>query len=115
MEEELLHQNEQLVENLAKLQKQVNDLQFKIDAVIKPDFYIFQRTVRVGANSTKIGFLGSTPILQWSSAVGKQDINGDSGLAANRGTQYTGNTGIGTSAYSVGDIVAALKTYGLLA
>mgnify|MGYP001566893665 CR=1 FL=1 len=101
----------------------------ELSSLLKSDRFTFEKTIQIldGRNiqlgkgtgtkigtetSQKIGFLGSTPIIQWVSGTGRQDISGNTGVAANVGFQANGNTG--SIYYSLGDVVAALKAFGLL-
>lgn len=73
---------------------------------------------QIGATSSeKIGIFGATPITQVSApANGTNNIGAASsmvGVAANTNTTYKGT--VGTSNYTVSDIVTALKNFGLIA
>jgi hypothetical protein len=107
-------------DTIQKLEERIAHLEQIVNIVFRPDFYIFERPIQGGTKGLKLGrtkdkiaFLGSTPIVQWTSGIGRQDIFDGGGGASKVGTQWDGNTG--TTYYSVGDVVAALKTYGLLA
>ncbi len=65
-------------------------------------------------NSQKVGFWGATPIIQPS---GTGEVVGMVGNASNVicATNMTSNGNVGTKAYSMNDIVKALKNEGLLA
>lgn len=63
--------------------------------------------------SQKIGFFNATPVVQPSTTGTTTGFTAGSGTAAKSDSTYTGNTG--TAAYTVGDIVNALKKLGLLA
>ncbi len=67
--------------------------------------------VNIGNAGGEIGFFGAT-------AVGQHNTNGNfapglTGDAVTRGTTFTG--GVGTEAYTIGDVILALKNVGLLA
>ncbi len=103
------------------LEQRVQLLEDLLNKMLLSDKFLFQKPLIGGPNGLrlgsktldKIGFYASAPIVQWSSGTGRQSINDNSGAAAQIGTRYTGN--VGSTFYSVGDVIAALKTYGLLA
>lgn len=106
----------------AKLEQRISALEATIKRLLSTDrIYIEKplhggpRGIRIGISSKdKLAFFNITnPITQWSSGTGRQDVTSNTGLAMNVGAQFNGNTG--STYYSVGDIVAALKSYGLLA
>ena len=70
-------------------------------------------TRQVQINNTGCGFFGTAPAAQPSTTGTTIGFTAGSGTAANDDSTYTGNTG--SSAYTVGDIVKALKDLGLLA
>ncbi len=59
------------------------------------------------------GFFGVTAPTAQTTAAGRVAIGAAGATAANRSTTYTGDTG--STAYTVGDLVRALKDYGLIA
>lgn len=63
--------------------------------------------------SQKLGFWNATPVAQYATTGTTAGFSAGSGTAANSGSTYTGN--VGSSAYTVGDIVAALKKCGIIA
>lgn len=67
------------------------------------------------ATTQKLGFWNATPVAQWSSAA--DDITGDiypiGPPAMTIGSKFTGN--IGSTAYTICEIVAALKSCGIMA
>lgn len=105
---------------LESLQSEVNELKKTLALFVRTSDYQFIRPVRGGPDglrigmlaSEKLGLFGVAPIAQWSSGTGRQDIHDNSGAAAQIGTRYTGN--VGTAYYSIGDVIAALKGYGIL-
>lgn len=68
----------------------------------------------MGQSATdKIGFYGNTPIVQPSSTGETTGFTAGSGTAANDDSTFTGD--VGSTAYTVSDIVAHLKNLGLIA
>lgn len=79
------------------------------------------RNIQVGiANGTKIGtaatqklgFWGATPVAQYGTVGTTAGFNAGSGSAVKVDSTFTGN--MGTYAYTIGDIVRALKLAGIL-
>jgi hypothetical protein len=69
---------------------------------------------KIGTAATqKIGFFNATPVVQQTAAALTTGTSGGSGTALHTNATITGN--VGSTAYTVGDIVKALKTLGLLA
>ncbi len=69
---------------------------------------------RSGQSATdKHAFFGATPIAQPSSAGETTGFTAGSGTGANDDSTFTGN--VGSTAYTIGDIVKHLKNIGLLA
>lgn len=70
--------------------------------------------VQVGQSATdKVGFFGETPVVQPSSTGETTGFTAGSGTAANDDSTFTGD--VGSTAYTIGDIVKHLKTLGLIA
>lgn len=67
----------------------------------------------VETGSGNHGFFGVTPVAQPSTTGTTTGFTAGSGTSANDDSTYTGNTG--STAYTVGDIVLALKNLGLIA
>lgn len=63
--------------------------------------------------NTKFGAFGTTPVAQPSAAGNTHTVTAGSTTAVYTNTTFDGGTG--TSAYTVGDIVKALKSLGLIA
>lgn len=61
----------------------------------------------------KLGFWNATPVAQYAATGTTAGFTAGSGTAANSDSTYTGD--VGSSAYTVGDIVAALKKCGIMA
>lgn len=102
------------------LQDHLAKLENLLSVVLLSDRYQFTKPIVGGPNGLqleknggKISLFGSTPIKQWSSGTGRQDVTSNTGTAANVGFQATGN--LGGTGYSLGDLVAFLKTRGDIA
>lgn len=65
------------------------------------------------ATSQKLGFFNATPVVQQATTGTTTGFTAGSGTTAKSDSTYTGNTG--TAAYTVGDIVLAMKNLGFLA
>ena len=65
------------------------------------------------ASNQKLGFYGATPAVQQNTTGTTTGFTAGSGTTVVSGSTFTGNTG--STAYTVGDIVHALKVLGLLA
>lgn len=65
------------------------------------------------ATTQKLGFYNATPVVQQATTGTTTGFTAGSGTASKSDSTYTGNTG--TAAYTVGDIVLALKNLGFLA
>lgn len=109
-----MNETEQLKQRITQLENLVNQL-------IGVDRYRLMKDVelsaahgtRIGTSpSQKIAFFGADPVNRPSDGLGRSDIVSDGGATAHTGTTFTGN--IGSTDYSVGDIVFALKAFGLL-
>jgi len=69
---------------------------------------------KIGTDATqKIGFFNATPIAQPSSTGETSGFTAGSGTSVNDDSTFTGN--VGSTAYTIGDIVKHLKNLGLLA
>jgi hypothetical protein len=69
---------------------------------------------KIGTAATqKIGFFNANPVVQQNTTGTTTGTTGGSGTALHTNATITG--GVGSTAYTVGDIVKALKTLGLLA
>lgn len=64
-------------------------------------------------NPSKYGFYGATPAVQPTSAGDVTTVTSGSTTAVYVNTTFSGGTG--TTAYTIGDLVKALKTLGLIA
>lgn len=108
-------------EEAVQLKARVKQLEDTLALFVGATDYKFRRPIRGSADglrfftsaSEKLSYYGVTPIAQWSSGTGRQDVHDNTGSAMNLGARFTGN--VGSTYYGVGDIVAALKGYGLLA
>lgn len=71
------------------------------------------RGMMVGVSGNSLGFLGATPIAQYSTTGTTTGFTAGAGTAVLDDSTFTGNTG--ATAYTIGDVVRALKLYGLIA
>lgn len=69
-------------------------------------------TILIGGASDVVGLFGATPVAVQATTATTGAFAASTGTAALSGSTWVGNTGSKT--YSVGDIVSALKKYGLL-
>lgn len=65
------------------------------------------------AGLTQLGFFGATPASQPTSATNTHTVAAGATTTVFTNTTFDGS--IGSTAYTVGDLVAALKTLGLIA
>jgi hypothetical protein len=65
------------------------------------------------ATTQKLGFFNATPIVQPATTGTTTGFTAATGTAVLAGSTFTGNTG--ASAYTIGDVVNALKLLGILA
>jgi hypothetical protein len=65
------------------------------------------------ATTQKLGFYNATPVAQQATTGTTTGFTAGSGTTARDDSTFTGNSG--TKAYTIGDIVRALKNLGLLA
>ena len=65
------------------------------------------------ATTQKLGFYNATPVIQQATTGTTTGFTANSGTTVRDDSTFTGNSG--TKAYTVGDIVRALKNLGLLA
>ena len=89
--------------DLAQLQAELAALTERVNKFVRPDSFAFHK---------RVGFYDKSPISRFSSGIGRQDISSNTGIAMNVGAQFNGNSG--ATYYSIGDVVRALKDYGLL-
>jgi hypothetical protein len=64
------------------------------------------------ATSQKIGFYNVTPVIQYDTAGTTTGFTASTGTTVVSGSTFTGNTG--STAYTIGDIVLALKKIGIM-
>ena len=69
--------------------------------------------IAVGGASDKIAFFGSAPVAAQGTTATSGTFAANAGTAAVSGSSWTGNAG--AKAYTVHDVVSALKAYGILA
>lgn len=105
---------------IEQLKKEVKELRYIIDQIVRPDSYEFERPIvggtsglKIGqSNIQKIGFYGNNPIMQPSIGVGSADHTGAGGTTVTTSMLFDG--GIPGTGYGIGDIVTNLKNLGLL-
>lgn len=105
---------------IEQLRNRVTMLEQTLGKMSLSDKFLFQKPIVGGPNGLRLGsmakdklaFYNAAPIAQWTSGAGRQDSTSNTGAAANVGFQATGN--LGGTGYSLGDVVALLKTIGLL-
>lgn len=102
----------------------------ELTSLLKSDRYVFEkmiqmldgRNIQTGlTNGTKIGtaaaqkiaLWGVTPVIQPSTQGTTAGFTGGGGSAVNSGSTFDG--GLGGTAYTIGDVVRALKQMGILA
>lgn len=69
---------------------------------------------QIGTGTTqKLGFWNATPVVQYSTTATTTGFTAGAGSAVDSSATFTGNTG--TKAYTIGDVVRALKLCGLMA
>lgn len=77
----------------------------------------FSNIVSIGSyldhNGTRVGLYGVDPVVQWTTTGTSTGFTAGGGTTATHLSTFTGNNG--TKAYTVGDIVAALKAIGIMA
>lgn len=67
----------------------------------------------IQAPATKAGFFGATPAAQPTAATNVHTVAAGATTGVFTNTTFDGS--IGVTAYTIGDVVAALKTLGLIA
>lgn len=114
-----------------ELEQRISYLENVLAMLVKSDRYTVQKDIqmfdgrniqvasgtgtKMGTGATqKLGFFGSVPIVQWSSGTGRfNNTSGGGGTPIDTTFKFNGNTG--STYYSIGDIVAALKSFGFFA
>jgi hypothetical protein len=114
---------------ITELEQRIENLEKMLADFIGSDRYTTQKDLQIfdgrkiiagtangliiaSAGTEKLGFFGNTPVVQFDNPTGRQDTSGSSGVDMSTGHRFNGNTG--SDYYSVGDIVFALKQYGIL-
>lgn len=103
------------------LKQRIDHLEGLLNQLIGPDRYRILKDIQLNAShgtkiglkaNEKMGFYGVAPVSQFASPSGRQDVGVNSGVDMKVGATFNGNTG--STYYSVGDIVYALKLLGLI-
>jgi hypothetical protein len=108
-------------EEKKQLEDRVTYLEQRLAQFIYPDRYQFERPIELGVTSwigrspttSFLGFFGATPIIQPTSTGEGTGMFQNSGTAVNNNSTFTGN--LGSTAYTILDVVKHLKQLGFLA
>jgi hypothetical protein len=68
--------------------------------------------IQSNGSAALVGFYGATPVVQPPAGTGSTTVGGSGGSTVTSGSTFTGG---GTAAYTINDLVTALKALGLLA
>lgn len=118
-----------MIDDKQKLEERVKALEILIGAILFSDRFMIARTMqfqdgrniqvakgtgtKIGTEATqKLSFWGVSPVVQHSSAGELSGFSQNAGSDARSGSTWTGNVGI--TAYTVNDIVKALKNAGIM-
>jgi hypothetical protein len=102
----------------------------ELNSLIKSDRFTFEKLIQIldgrniqlgrttgtkigTATDQKIAFYGITPVIQQSSTGEEVGFTANGGTNTKSGSTHTGN--VGSTAYTVSDIVKHLKNLGLIA
>ena len=106
---------------MTDLEARVNMLEQKLNDMMLSDKYLFQKPLIGGPNGLrlgsktkdKVGFYDVAPTKQYSSTGVTLNMTTVGGATVTESNGFAGL--IGSTFYTIGDIVAALKTIGILA
>lgn len=102
----------------------------ELGTLIKNDRFVFEKIIeilddrnihlgksvgtKIGTETTqKLGFWNSTPIVQHSSTGESAGFTAGAGTTVTHLSTFTGN--VGSTAYTIGDVIKALKNSGFIA
>lgn len=94
-----------------ELQKKIEELEFKLNKFDRPASFTFMKTVQFMGK--KLGFFGSTPVSQPSSTGESLGHSSIGGTTVTHSDTWRGN--VGSTSYTINDIVKHLKNIGILA
>lgn len=80
--------------------------------VSSPEIQTVGPDVVVGSATGTVGFYGTTPVAQQTAAAETTGYTAGTSTAVTIDGTFTG--GVGATAYTIGDVVAALKNLGVL-
>jgi len=97
-------------QEIIQLKSQIDQLKQVIDFFVYPDRYNFERSIQ--HKGSKLGFYKVEPIIQPSSTGTTSSMTTVGGTTVTESNGFNGT--IGTTYYTIGDIVKHLKNLGLL-
>src|SRR5438132_897068 len=98
-------------EHILQLEKRIQDLEYKLNQVLRPDRYQFDRTI--AHNGDKLGFYGTTPVAQpgTTGITAGHYLNG--GINIQDLDDFDGY-GTGKTRYTIQSLVYNLKQTGII-
>ena len=82
------------------------------DTTLAGGVVTFTGSVVAGGASDTVGFFGATPVAAQATTATTGTYAAGTGTSANSGSSWVGN--VGTKAYTMSDVISALKNYNLL-
>lgn len=103
------------------MEQEIQELKQRIYALEKrqelfllgKEYQIINRDIRLGSTNFKIGFFGTSPIAQPSSSGTTLNMTTVGGTTVTESNGFSGGY-VGTTYYTIGDIVKHLKDLGIL-